>query len=447
MNIVLSDEQVNAIESVKKFISSSEDAFCIKGPAGTGKSLIEYYIIKYLRENHIRYCLAAPTHKAALVMEQYIGEEAVTLHSLLALSPKLDILELDFNDLNFNSGECKQIPPNGVVVCDEASMINDDLFKFLLKRCREMQTKLILLGDFKQLQPVKQQHYSKIINLKNSAELTKVFRQDEKSALVPLLIDLREHNIHSFDTDIRENGSVVCESNMKEFSEKFLSEFKRAISSSDILHTKIAAFTNNRVDKYNQAVHKLLFRDDKEYHKLGFLTCFENIERNCMKFWNSMDYVIIDEPEKIDIVIPNFGKLPGYKLRLYDSLNKQSACVNMLSNDISFDYFESLAEKIETMRLKAVKCKTKAKYIYWREYFKMMDSFCTPKDLYYNGRLVRKKSFDHGYACTIHKLQGSSINTMFVDMKDVIKQRNPEELRQLQYVALSRARKNVYIYQ
>ena len=48
---------------------------------------------------------------------------------------------------------------------------------------------------------------------------------------------------------------------------------------------------------------------------------------------------------------------------------------------------------------------------------------------------------------TVHKSQGSSINNVFIDMKDVSICRDKEELRQLQYVGVSRTKTNCYILQ
>ena len=86
-------------------------------------------------------------------------------------------------------------------------------------------------------------------------------------------------------------------------------------------------------------------------------------------------------------------------------------------------------------------------YIYWKKYYELMNSFCTPIDLYYDGRLIRKKSFDYGYACTTHRLQGSSLDNVFVDMKNIKSCRDDLVRRQLQYVALSRTRKDAYVLQ
>lgn len=42
-------------------------------------------------------------------------------------------------------------------------------------------------------------------------------------------------------------------------------------------------------------------------------------------------------------------------------------------------------------------------------------------------------------------MQGSTYDNIFIDMSDIKKCRVPEEMRQLQYVALSRTRNNIYI--
>ena len=42
-------------------------------------------------------------------------------------------------------------------------------------------------------------------------------------------------------------------------------------------------------------------------------------------------------------------------------------------------------------------------------------------------------------------MQGSSITNVYIDMKDILKCRDEEVLRQLQYVAISRTKNNIYI--
>jgi hypothetical protein len=142
-------------------------------------------------------------------------------------------------------------------------------------------------------------------------------------------------------------------------------------------------------------------------------------------------------------------RLPGYDLELYDKVDKTLLNVSILERSIPDDYINSLASKIEDIRISALelkKCGKRQKAsILWRSYFKMMKSFATPKDLYFDNRIIKKKTFDYGYACSIHKSQGSSLNTVFVDMSNVMICKNLDELRQLQYVALSRTKSDVHL--
>ena len=143
--------------------------------------------------------------------------------------------------------------------------------------------------------------------------------------------------------------------------------------------------------------------------------------------------------------------LPGYNLSLYDSLYKISEPVCILDREnIEKYYLESLAERIESIRRDAIRVsksdKRKGNKI-WQIYFKMIGSFTSPYDLVYQNRVIRRKSFDYGYAITVHKSQGSTFTDTFIDMKDINCCSDDETRRQLQYVALSRTQRNAVILQ
>lgn len=147
-DIILGEEQELALNSIKTFIKEGKDpAFLLQGSAGTGKSLLTSYIIKWCEDTGIQYQLCAPTHKAALVMSRYTNRDAITLHKLLSLSPKLDIFALDFNNLMFKiKDQAAEMPYKGVVICDEASMINDDLYQVLLEKCGLYNNKIVFVA-------------------------------------------------------------------------------------------------------------------------------------------------------------------------------------------------------------------------------------------------------------------------------------------------------------
>ena len=452
VNITLGEEQEQALKMMQDFLRERKKPSCLYyGSAGTGKSILVNYLINWCEQECISYTLCAPTHKAALVLSRYTNREATTIHKLLALSPNINIFELDFRNLLFLSNKNPGlIPYNGVVICDEASMINDDLYETLLAKCQERKTQIIFTGDFKQLQPVKQDYITKIIEVEPKFELTKIWRQSSENALLPVLQTLRNSALNRFDERIGTEGSLYVTSDPKEFMLEAGKSLKKSIKDYDVLGSKVLCYTNDRVDAYNKAFHKILFGPE-EYYKGEFLIGCENLEFNHFQFYNSMDYIIIDDPVKTELAIPYFGRLPAWSFELYDSLTKRSERISILSRDISRDYYDSLTNKIEYYRYTAVEFssqgnKMKASY-YWRKYFEMVNSFTSPIDLYYDGRLIRKKSFGYSYAITSHKSQGSSYNEVFVDMRNINSCRDEAVRRQLQYVALSRTRHNAVIYQ
>ena len=115
--------------------------------------------------------------------------------------------------------------------------------------------------------------------------------------------------------------------------------------------------------------------------------------------------------------------------------------VFVLSVDNPPEVFSELTNKLENLRIAAIKSSNKK--IAWRKYFDLNNKFLTPFDLTYKGRLIKKKSLDYGYAMTTHKSQGSTYNKVLVDMGNILKCLDKSELRQLQYTAVSRTRKDV----
>lgn len=449
MEIILSDEQLEAIRLIKEFITSEETAFSLVGSAGTGKTLIMNNLVKDLQQV-MRVELCAPTHKAKLVLQRATGRECTTLHSLLALTPNLDIFELDFNDLIFKANEEKiTIPKNGLVICDEASMINDNLFNALIKRCKERYTKILFVSDEKQLRPVKSERESLVYTVNSQFRLTKIFRQSDKNALLPILEILRNETIDYFPEKQGEEGSLLCEFDLKEFLKKYLKSIKVALENKDILETKLAAYTNARVDLYNSLIKKALFPNGKEYNKTEFITCCDNMEFEGMySYWNSMDYIIETEPVKTTKTLPYFGDVIGWEFEVYDPLDNINKCLFIMSKSNPASVFNSLAYKLEQLRVNAVRERSyQRKAAKWGMYFQLSKSFATPIDLFVDGRLVKKKSFTEGYACTTHRLQGSTFNKIFVDMKNINTCFDEKVKQQLQYVALSRTRTDAIILQ
>lgn len=446
--IILGEEQVQALDAIKSFITNSTDTcFSLCGSAGTGKSLLISYIIDFAEKKGYDYVLCAPTHKAATVIKNYTKREALTLHKLLALAPKLDIFKLDLRELEFVSGKSTaNIPFKGLVICDEASMVSDDLFSLLIKRCHDLDTKILFVSDKAQLNPVKSADHSKVYTVKNKVELTKIYRQSSENALMPYLKELRSKAMH-VAPGVQEalEGSIYQYNSLKDILFKVCEAYKQGMIDVDIFRTKVLAYTNQRVESYNKAIKNLLFGKDEEYYVGELLMAYKNGEYQNFEFFNSMEYYI-NKVEPVTKYIDDI-KLHGYNLSLYDTYSKSLNTVFILSekkNDTQA--LQSLAQSVELTRLDAIYCKKKeTRNKLWGKYYGLLKKFVSPIDLYYDGRVVIAKAFDSGYACTVHKSQGSSYQEIFVDWGNILKAKDEVIKRQLQYVALSRTRSNAHL--
>ena len=85
------EEQLRALSLLEEFTKSDQTTTTLSGSAGTGKTSLVIEYLDYLDDKGIPYILAAPTHKAKLVLEALTGQGAFTVHQLLSLQPNLDI--------------------------------------------------------------------------------------------------------------------------------------------------------------------------------------------------------------------------------------------------------------------------------------------------------------------------------------------------------------------
>lgn len=228
--ITLAEEQIKALERMKDFLNTEEPVLVLQGYAGTGKTSILNEYIQFLRSTREDFILCAPTHKAKLVVEEVTGEDAMTVYKLLSLAPNIEIFELDYKDLKFQCNGFGEIPDNGIVIIDEASMINDEIYKLLLDMCNQYGTKLLFIGDKAQIQPVCSKSTSLVFNCPNIITLTQIHRQADTNGLLPLLSRLRERPLKRFEPIEAPEGSLIICDQAKDFmlkSADFLDELLR----------------------------------------------------------------------------------------------------------------------------------------------------------------------------------------------------------------------------
>lgn len=446
--MTLSQDQEAALNKLKEWSKSKEPYIVLSGVAGCGKTTVTKYFLDYLNEIGTDYKLCAPTHKAKSVLEKATDDTATTLHSMLAMSPNIEIFDLDYNDLKFLCGDSKEIPYNGIVIVDECSMITDDLFNLLIDKCKPYKTKILFIGDSCQIRGVNNGDISAIFKLENIIYLTEIHRQDPNNGLLPLLKTLRNNKLLSFNNIEASTGSLFVYRDAKSFIKASLPLFKEACENRLFNHVKIIAYTNKRVQGFNDVIRKCLWNDDVLYHKNEFITAKYSFDFGVDSFYNSVDYFITDVKEQ-SIVIPNYKEVPGYNIIVYDPIFKQDRNFSIISKNIDTKTLLELGNLIEETRLEAMRYKQLGNRTiasrYWRDYYSILNSFTTPFDLYYDNRTVKPQSFDYGYAATVYKVQGDSLDSIFVDMNNLLKCKDDGVTREMQYVALSRTKNDAYI--
>jgi len=148
----------------------------LTGGPGVGKTTTLRAVLHLLERYGIRYCLAAPTGRAAKRMSEATGREAHTIHRLLEFSPGQN---------GFAYNEENPLPYSFVVV-DESSMIDIFLFYGLLKAVAPT-AHLLLVGDADQLPSVGPGNVLRDVISSEAlpvTRLTELFRQAQGSRII-----------------------------------------------------------------------------------------------------------------------------------------------------------------------------------------------------------------------------------------------------------------------
>lgn len=173
---ILSDEQMGAVANVCKYPIS-----ILNGAGGTGKSFSTQAVINMLKDHHKTFRLFSPTGKAAKVLADYTKENATTIHRGLGYTP-----------MGWGYNQEHKIMCD-IVIIDEFSMVDIQLFKRVIDAVDFNTTKLLLIGDNAQLPSVScgnLLHDFMETKLIPTTTLTKVFRYGE-GGLMKVATDVR----------------------------------------------------------------------------------------------------------------------------------------------------------------------------------------------------------------------------------------------------------------
>ena len=159
------------LDTLRQALCSGARCIVVTGAAGTGKTTLVKGLLPIIRELGLSPLLAAPTGRAAKVLEQRTGCQARTIHSTIYQCGDVPEEDTDGLAVRWRFRIREETPPSTVMIVDEASMVGfavrsdehlvfgtgsllSDLVSFLGVRRPECRNALVFVGDPFQLPPV-----------------------------------------------------------------------------------------------------------------------------------------------------------------------------------------------------------------------------------------------------------------------------------------------------
>lgn len=422
----LNPEQSSAVEKILQFLHNfnpEQPFFLLEGYAGTGKTFSMQEVIRRFKG---RLIFSAPTNKATKVLRETLASdhyrpECRTIYSILGLRLEAngEVKELavpeDPLDLSQFSG----------IVVDEGSMVNAQVMHYITLTAREQGIPFIFMGDPAQLPPVKELR-SPIWALADAGEdhyakLTQVMRHDNQIlSLVTSIRKLVDHPCPSINikADNDEGEGVWVEPGTR-FRQRILQAAEQGVFEVPG-RAKVIAWRNVTVDEYNTLIRNQIFNDPEEL----WLPGDRIIATSPAKDLQDEPMTMTDDEGEVTRVLVDWHPLyPEFKVfRLSTTFDDNRLAVFQVLHPES----KALWERRSVEMAEAAKANRKL----WRNFWEFKDAF----------HQVR-----YGYAITAHRAQGSTYETVFVDWRDILLNRNRQEAFRCLYVACSRPKKRLVL--
>ena len=408
-HIVFNKEQDEAISDIKNFLLSKESYFTLIGKGGTGKTTV----IAGALSGYTNVIGIAISHKAKERLSESI-KKCYTFASACGMKVvKNELGEKEFVENKF----AKKIPIQTAkyIVIDECSMISKKGIA-TIEKLRRKDSKVIFLGDFRQLPPIDEGGKdSKTFLVPKQASLKIRMRQGSGNPIIALSdiiakeienktfnpYVLHDNLINNISKETGKGYSYVDNSN---FINQFVKDFKEDDS------TKFICFRTNTVSYYNKKIREAIYKDVKDVYVPGELVIAQETffykEEIALK--NSVEYYI--ESVRIENV-------KGYECYL----------IAFKDLDQEIPVLTHKARKLWNKELKFLSTKKR-----WRDFWPLKEAFA---------------EIDYGYAINTHKSQGSTYKNVYLDFNDILNVSKIENKQKCQslYVAITRASHNLHL--
>jgi len=425
--ITLTKDQEKANNAFLDFLVSDDNFFVIQGAAGTGKSFLVRYLLETFYSRYKSYCLllqkevqsfdikiTATTNKAVSVLEDFLKDfldsrpdiQIKTIYSLLGLRVQND-RSTGKTVLVFNQNNVPQyITENGVIpliFVDEYSFFGEDLQEIVESvLVKGAKAKIVYIGDKYQLAPVGQAYCAVDKLTCTKVELDEIVRNSG-------------HILYTgtqFRRSVETGLFVPIQYNRQDVVHMKGPEFQKAVEASfgdpdwDPSKSKLLAWTNERVLAYNKHIRGFLHLPER--FQAGETAITNEYITGSRSYHKSVDS---------EVRITRVNNHP------VDQYGVQGYMVELDHNHVGFLPNNYQDAKNLLKRL--------AKEKDWKKYFEIKETWLDLRPV---------------YASSIHKAQGSTYETVFLDLADIGKNWNAQDVARLLYVGVTRASKKVVCY-
>lgn len=447
--ITFNDEQYEGIKKIRHWLKGEDNfLFTLAGYAGTGKTTC---IKKILDEYRGSVVVSAPTHKAKKVIIATTDVEGKTLHSLLGLRPDVDLDNYNPNFPQFEPIADPTIVDYDLVIIDEASMINLELYTLIIGITLYHKMKILFMGDPAQIPPVGEK-MSAVFEQKEIElhQLTKIERQNQSNPLAIVYSDLRNNLTKQSggfqrDSVMNEKGEgVIFTEDTGVFKDLILKKYKTEDFKNNIEFAKVIAWQNKTVMGANRSIRNELFGRDADAIEVGdVLMAYRSVRSSNARYniiENSEDYRVVAKAEMLE----NKYGLLGWDVRLREDLphgkfKHKNVFIIDVNNQNNVHRYGELHDDFKEIGLRREVIGSWKKYYDFRRnniLMKTINKFRDGKPRSKKETIV--KDMDYGMAITAHKSQGSTYTHVFVMENDMDENWTVKERNQLKYTSLTR---------
>ena len=388
------------------------------GYAGTGKSTELLKLVKGL--NYNTSVVLCPTHKAIKRLSNDLPEhlECKTIHAILGWIPTINEQAKHIDHIDSTTKLDKELDNYTDIVIDEGGMMSEDMLMEITSKLEEQNdfetdhiTIHIFLDPY-QLLPVKGRQID--IDPDTTTNLTTQHRAESPDVVELFTKFVRFlEGTNATDLKIKPSENVVFTDNLKEFNPET---------------DRLLAYTNACVGNFNYEIAKALniTSYENQWVQLGSKTDLIKVDRIINPSINDL----LNSYENGTLYLQNSQINKKY---LEFSLQTMLDCkdINFISVG-SFIVPVIIGINTANLALKqakeaAISNKSNFKWIY---------------------ALGRAFTMDYSFASTVHKAQGSEFERVWIaqeDIKKAIMNGYYMNYARLMYVAISRAKKTVFI--